>query len=135
MYALLATGSESTLIHCDFTKRLTLTKNSKIVNISSIKNSGKLINEDEFTLYVIDDKNTSSFPINKTLVIKRERFNMPFHFQQNGEWAHLQGLKLANINPTDASNWCICSISLHTNRYQEKKGRSIISNKIFSNKK
>ena len=28
---------------------------------------------------------------------------LPIHFQQNGEWAHLQGLKLDNINPSDVT--------------------------------
>ena len=27
---------------------------------------------------------------------------LPLHFQQNEEWAHLQGLKLSNVNPSDA---------------------------------
>ena len=60
----------------------------------------ELINVDEVKSYVIDEENTSSFHINKTLAIKRERFDMPeqilpLHFQQNGEWAHLQGLKFS----------------------------------------
>ena len=105
-YALLDTGSESTLIRDDFSKRLNLRKSSKTVNISSIKDSGELINVDEVKLYVIDEENTSSFHINKVLASKRKRFNMsaqflPLNFQQNGEWAHLQGLKLSNINPSD----------------------------------
>ena len=64
-YALLDTGSERTLIRSDFAKRLNLRKNSKIVNISSIKDSGELINVDEVKLYVMDGKNTSTFYINK----------------------------------------------------------------------
>ena len=27
---------------------------------------------------------------------------LPIHFHQNGEWAHQQGLKLANINLSNA---------------------------------
>ena len=105
-YALLDTGCESTLIRSDFAKRLNLRKNSKTVNISSTKDSEELINVDEVELYVTDEGNTSSLHINKALVIKRERFNLlaqflPIHFQQNGEWVHLQRLKLANINPGD----------------------------------
>ena len=65
-----------------------------------------MINVDEIKLYVIGGENTSSFHKDKVLVIKRERFNMqaqflPVHFQKNGEWAHLQRLKLANINPNN----------------------------------
>ena len=26
---------------------------------------------------------------------------LPLHIQQNGEWAHLQGLKLSHMNPSD----------------------------------
>ena len=106
-YVLLDTGSESTLIRSDFAKTLNLRKNSKIVNISNIKDSGGLLNEHEIKSYVTDKENTSIFHINKALAIKRERFNssaqfLPLHFQQNGEWTHLQGLKLSNINPSDA---------------------------------
>ena len=80
-YALLDTGNESTLIHKDFAKK---------IKLSSIEDSGELINVDEVNLYLIDEENTSSFHINKTLAIKRERFDMteqilPLHFQQNGE--------------------------------------------------
>ena len=106
-YVLLDTGSESTLIRSDFAKTLNLRKSSKIVNISNIKDSGGLLNEHEIKSYVTDKENTSIFHINKALAIKRERFNssaqfLPLHFQQNGEWTHLQGLKLSNINPSDA---------------------------------
>ena len=105
-YALLDTGCKSTLTHSDFAKRLNLRKNSNTVNITSTKDSEELINVDEVELYVTDEENTSSLHINKALVIKRQRLNLlaqflPIHFQQNGEWAHLQRLKLANINPVD----------------------------------
>ena len=105
-YALLDTGCKSTLTHSDFAKQLNLRKNSNTVNISSTKDSEELINVDEVELYVTDEENTSSLHINKALVIKRQRLNLlaqflPIHFQQNGEWAHLQRLKLANINPGD----------------------------------
>ena len=53
-------------------KKKNLRKNSKIVNFSSIKDSGELINVDEVKLYIIDEENTSSFQINKALAIKRE---------------------------------------------------------------
>ena len=105
-YAFLDIGSKSTLIRSKFAKRLNLWENSKLVNISSIKDSGELINVDEVELYVTDEVHTSSFHINKALAIKRGRFNMPaqlipIHYQKNGEKTHLQGLKLANINPSD----------------------------------
>ena len=55
---------------------------------------------------MIDEENTLHSHINKSLAIIRERFNMPaqfipLRFQQNGERAYLQGLKLSNINPSD----------------------------------
>ena len=72
-YASLDPGSERTLICSDFAKKKkNLRKNSKIVNFSSIKDSGELINVDEVKLYIIDEENTSSFQINKALAIKRE---------------------------------------------------------------
>ena len=71
-YALLDPGSERTVICSDFAKKKNLRKNSKIVNFSSIKDSGELINVDEVKLYIIDEENTSSFHINKALAIKRE---------------------------------------------------------------
>ena len=66
-YSLLDTGSESTMIRKDFSKRLNLRKNSKIVNISSIKYSGELV----IKLYVIDEEDTPNFHINKALAIQR----------------------------------------------------------------
>ena len=70
-YALLDAASESTLIRSNFAKRLNL-KNSKIVNTSSINDSGELINVDEVELYVIDEENTSSFHIEKHWSLKRK---------------------------------------------------------------
>ena len=78
--------SESTLIRSGFAKRLNLWKNSKIVNISSIKEFGELLNADEVKLYVIDEENTSRFHINKPLAIKKRnsiyRHNF-FHYISN----------------------------------------------------
>ena len=65
-YALLDTRSESTLIRSDFTRRLNSRKNSKIVNISSIRDSGELINEDKVKLYVIDKENIK-FPYKQSI--------------------------------------------------------------------
>ena len=74
-YVLLDPVSESTLIRRDFAKTLNLRKNSNIVNISSIRDSRGLLNEDEIKSYVIDEENTSIFYIYKALAIKREIFN------------------------------------------------------------
>ena len=62
-YVLLDPVSESTLIRSDFAKTLNLRKNSNIVNISSIRDSRGLFNEDEIKSYVIDEENTSIFYI------------------------------------------------------------------------
>ena len=48
-YALLDTGSESTLIRGDFMRKLRLKGKAKIVNISSIRDTGKAIWEWEQT--------------------------------------------------------------------------------------
>ena len=60
-YALLDTGSQSTLVCSDFVKRLNLRKNFKIVNITSIIDLGELFLVDEVKLHVMDVENTSRF--------------------------------------------------------------------------
>ena len=96
-YALLDTGSESTLIHADFARKLKLKGKAKRVIISSIKDSGENINVQEVEIQVIDNNNTSSFVIKEALAIEKEKFNMPSQqlpsgYESNNTWQYLHGL-------------------------------------------
>ena len=62
-YALLDSGSESTLVQEDFLKRLDLEGKTKLVNISSIRDAGETIRVKEVKLQIVDHGNTSIFTL------------------------------------------------------------------------
>ena len=86
-------------------KRLDLEGKTKLVNISSIKDTGENIRVKEVKLQILDHGNTSIFHIDGALSKENEKFDLPSQHLPLGvhsdeKWAYIRNLKLADVNPS-----------------------------------
>ena len=104
-FALLDSGSESTLVRAEFLKRLDLEGKTKLANISSIKDTGETIRVKTIKPQIVDPGNTSIFHIGGALSTEKEKFNMPSQhpllgFHSDDKWTCIRNLKLNDVNPS-----------------------------------
>ena len=101
-YALLDTGSQSTLIREDFAAELKLNGTKTKIKMSSIKDQGETITVHAIDLKISSLANNKVFEAKGAFVIPMEKFNMPsqkYHGLQHAR--HLKSLKLADIRAED----------------------------------
>ena len=101
-YALLDTGSQSTLIRENIAAELKLHGNKTKIKMSSIKDKGESIIVHEVDLRISSIVNNKLFEAKGVFIIPVGKFNMPS--QKNlglQHVSHLKGLKLADIRAED----------------------------------
>ena len=76
-YALLDTGSQSTLIREDFAAELKLHGNKTKIKMSSSKDQGESIIAHEVYLKIFSIMNNKMFEANNAFIIPVEKFNIP----------------------------------------------------------
>ena len=98
-YALLDTGSQSTLIRADFAAELKLHGNKTKIKMSSIKDRGESIIVHEVDLRFSSNVNNKMFEAKGAYIIPVEKFNMPYLGFKHV--SHLKGLKVTDIRAED----------------------------------
>ena len=101
-YALLDTGSQSTLMREDFGAELKLRGNKTNIKMSSIKDQGESIIIHEVILRISSIVNNKMFKAKGAFIIPVEKFNMPSQKHLGLQHvSHLKGLTLADTRAED----------------------------------
>ena len=105
-YALLDSGSQSTLLREDVAKQLNLKGKKSNVNITTIKDKSERLTLQEVSLNVSSRNNEHSLSIESAYVVPPNKFNMPAqprppNYKDSDLYTHLDGISLDEVRPED----------------------------------